>query len=193
MNIPRKKGHLVIISSPSGGGKDSVINALLKIFPDSSRLITTTSRTPRPDQKGGIDYFFITPEEFKEKIKNSELVEHNFYAGNYYGVEKEKLNQALGKYELVFTQIEVSGKNSFDKAKIPHLSIFLLPENLEILKKRIEKRGGIEPNKIKERLKTAEKEIGKSDIYDYKLVNYEGRLDETIEKVAKIIKNYLKY
>jgi len=186
-----KKGLLVIISSPSGGGKDSVMNAVLKTIPNSARLITTTSRIPRPDQKDGVDYHFITPENFKEKIENNEFVEYNFYADNYYGVEKKELEKTLENHDLVLTQIEVNGKHNFDKQGIPHISIFLLPESIETLQKRVEKRGGISPELIKERMDTAKSEIKKSSDYDYKVVNYEGKLKETIKKITEIIKKSL--
>ena len=183
-----KKGLLVIISSPSGGGKDSVMNAVLKTIPNSARLITTTSRTPRKNQTDGVDYHFITPENFKEKIENNEFVEYNFYADNYYGVEKKELEKTLENHDLVLTQIEVNGKHNFDKQGIPHISIFLLPESIETLQKRVEKRGGISPELIKERMDTAKSEIKKSSDYDYKVINYEGKLAETIKKITEIIK-----
>jgi len=183
-----KKGLLVIISSPSGGGKDSVMNTVLKIIPNSARLITTTSREPRRDQKEGVDYYFITQEKFKVKIENNNFVEYNFYAGNYYGVGKKELSRTLEKYNLVLTQIEINGKHNFDKQGIPHISIFLLPESIEILQKRVEKRGGISPKLIQERMETAKQEIEKSSDYDYKVVNYEGKLSETIENIIEIIK-----
>ncbi len=85
------RGLFVVISSPSGGGKDSVINALLKVFPTSARLVTTTSRPPRPRQKNGVDYFFISPEEFKKRLDEDGFVEHNEYVGNFYGIEKQNL------------------------------------------------------------------------------------------------------
>jgi len=187
-----KRGQLIIISSPSGGGKDAVIRALLKIFPGSARLVTTTSRPMRPHNIQGVDYHFINKKEFEDKIKNNEFLENNFYAGNYYGLEKTRLSEALASHDLVFTQIEVNGKNNLDKAKIPNLSIFLLPNSLEILKKRIEKRGGISPEVIEERLRVAEKEIKESKTYDYRVMNQEGKLLETVDNVAKIIRKQLK-
>ena len=183
-------GLLVIISSPSGGGKDAVINALLKRFPNSARFVTTTSRPPRPGNKEGVDYHFLNPEDFVRKIEQGDFIEYNFYAGHYYGTEKSRLNEALQKYQLVLTQIEVNGKHNLDKAAIPHLAIFLLPESLEVLKRRIEERGGVSPANLTERLNIAEKEIAASGDYDYRIVNAEGKLDETIEKIGKIIEPY---
>ncbi|MBI4426876.1 MAG: guanylate kinase [Candidatus Magasanikbacteria bacterium] len=181
------KGKLIIISSPSGGGKDAVINALLKIFPNSARLVTTTSRPPRPGNKEGVDYFFISQNEFKEKIKRDAFLEHNIYSENYYGIEKARLDETLKKYNLVFTQIEVNGKHNLDKMGIKHLSIYLLPESLDILRARIERRGGLNGAQIDERLVVAKRELEESADYDYRVVNIQGKLDETVQKVANFI------
>lgn len=185
-----KEGLLVVISSPSGGGKDSVINALLKIMSNSARFVTTTSRPPRPGNKNGADYFFISKDEFEHGIKNQEFLEYNVYSGNYYGTEQKRLADALKKYDLVFTQIEVNGKHNLDKAGVPHLSIYLLPENLDTLRKRIERRGGLAQTQIDERLRIAKEEIEKSADYDHRIVNKEGKLEDTVAETAKIIANY---
>lgn len=180
-------GKLVIISSPSGGGKDSVINALLKILPNSARLITTTSRPLRPGNQEGIDYHFVTKEEFVEKIKNNELLEHNVYAGNYYGAERKRLAEALEKYDWVLTQIEVNGKHNLDKAGVKNIAIFLLPESLEILAERIRKRKGVSEEKIEERLEIAKREIEQSADYDLRIVNKDGRFEETVRGIAEFL------
>jgi guanylate kinase len=185
------KGLLVVISSPSGGGKDSVINALLKILPNSARFVTTTSRPLRPGNKNGVDYFFISKEQFEHGIKNGEFLEYNIYSGNYYGTEKAHLTGALENHELVFTQIEVNGKHNLDKVGMPHLSIYLLPESLDILRKRIERRGGLSSTQIDDRLQIAKEEIEKSTDYGYRVVNREGELNETVAEVAQIIRDYL--
>ncbi len=181
------KGLLIIISSPSGNGKDAVINALLNIIPGSSRFITTTSRPPRPGNQEGVDYHFVTEQKFKEKIKNNDFLEYNFYAGNYYGTEKKLLDIALSKNNITFLNMDVNGKDNINKAGIKNLSIFLLPENLEILKNRIKSRGGISNEIIEERMKIAQKEISFAPSYDYQVVNENGKLDQTVDKLAKII------
>lgn len=183
------KGKLIIISSPSGGGKDAVINALLKILPNSARLVTTTSRTPRPGNKEGVDYFFISKADFESKIKQDDFWEHNIYSGNYYGIEKARLAEALEKHDFVFTQIEVNGKHNLDKKGIKHLAIYLLPESLEVLRERIRRRGGLNEAQIEERLAIAKREIEESVDYDYRVVNAQGQLDETVRKVAEIIRH----
>ena len=133
----------------------------------------------------------MSKEDFKNKIENDEMVEHNNYVGNYYGIEKNKLVEALIKNEVVFTQIEVNGKHNLDKQGIKHLAIFLLPDSLDNLADRIRKRKGVSEEKIKERLETAKQEIEKSVDYDYKIVNKEGELADTITKVRQIIEEKL--
>jgi len=185
------KGRLVIISSPSGGGKNAVVNELLKIVPFSARLITTTTRPMRPGEKDGVDYYFIEKSEFEEKIKRGDFLEYNIYADNYYGAEKEILEQFLSKYQIVFSLTEVNGKRNLDKAGVKNLSIFLMPENMEVLRERIKERGGTSARSIEERLETAEIELNEAKNYDFIVENKEGKISETVEKIAKIIKERL--
>ena len=189
--LKQNKGLLVIVSSPSGGGKDSVIAGLMKIFPGSVDFVTTTTRPPRNEEKNGDDYRFVPKEQFEDMIKNNELIEHNLYAENYYGTERAKMEEALASHPIVFSNIEVNGKRNFDKAGFKHLSIFLLPESLEILKERIVKRGGLTQEKIAARVAQAKKEIAESDIYDYRIYNRQGKLDEAVKKAAEIIRKHL--
>ncbi len=185
------KGLLVVISSTSGGGKDSVIRELLKIFPNSARLVTTTSRLPRPGNQDGVDYYFITREEFEKRLDNDGFVEYNEYAGNFYGIEKSRLEESLVNNDIVFTQIEVNGKHNLDKKQIEHLSIFLVPDDFDNLAERIRGRGGVSEEKLKERLEIAKKEVEDSGDYDYKVVNVQGDFEETVRKVADIIHSHL--
>ncbi|MFH1946948.1 MAG: guanylate kinase [Candidatus Magasanikbacteria bacterium] len=186
-----KKGLLVVISSTSGGGKDSVIRELIKIFPNSARLVTTTSRPPRPGNKEGVDYYFITREEFEKRLQTDKFVEYNEYASNFYGIEKIRLNESLTDNEIVFTQIEVNGKHNLDKKQIENLSIFLVPDDFDNLAERIRGRGGVSEEKLKERLEIAKKEVENSGDYDHKVVNVQGKFDETVKKVTGIIRSHL--
>ncbi|OGH91423.1 MAG: hypothetical protein A2534_03025 [Candidatus Magasanikbacteria bacterium RIFOXYD2_FULL_39_9] len=185
-------GLFVIISSPTGGGKDATIEELIKIFPNSARLVTTTSRAPRPADQEGVTYNFISKEDFESKIKEGYFVEYNNYASNYYGTPKEYLAKMLAEHSIVFSNIDVNGKHSMDKLGIKNLSIFLLPESIAILEQRVEKRGGLTKEQIAERIKIVSQEIEASKDYGYKLTNYEGKLDETVANVAKIVQEHLK-
>ncbi len=188
MNLGDKKGKLVIISSPSGGGKDAVIRQLLKIVPNSARLTTTTTRLPRPKEKKGVDYYFTTRKKFEKKIQDGEILEYAEYAGNYYGSEKKRVEKLLNNFAVVFTNIDVRGKKNMTKLNIPHISLFLMPDNLDTLKKRIERRGGVTPESLKKRLEIAKNEIEEADTYDYKVINHEGKMAETVAEVAKILR-----
>lgn len=184
-------GLFVVISSPTGGGKDALISELLEIIPNARRLVTTTSRVPRPTDKAGVTYHFISPDEFEQKIKEGYFFEYNNFAGNYYGTPKEYLRNMVEKYDCVLSNLDVNGKHSLDAANIPHLSIFLLPENMDTLQKRALARGGLTKEMIDTRIEIAKKEIAQAKDYDYQIVNYEGRLAQTVTEAAKIIKNRL--
>ncbi len=186
------KGLLIIISSPTGGGKDAVIARLLTMFPNSTRLVTTTSRPPRPTDKEGVTYNFISPADFEAKIKQGYFLEYNNCVGNYYGTPKKYLEDLLNKFTLVFSNIDVNGKHSMDKLEVDNLAFFLLPESMEVLKHRAEKRGGMTDQMIQDRIKLGAEEIAKSKDYDYQITNYEGKLQQTTENIAKIIQNHLK-
>lgn len=186
------KGLLIIISSPTGGGKDAVIARLLKIFPDSTRLVTTTSRAPRPTDKEGVTYNFISSEDFENKIKESYFLEYNNCVGNYYGTPKQYLADLLVNHTLVFSNLDVNGKHSMDKLGVKNMSFFLLPESMEILKQRAEKRGGMTEQMIQDRIKLAGEEIDQSKDYDYPITNYEGKLQQTTDSIAEIIQRHLK-
>ncbi len=184
-------GLFVIISSPSGGGKDTVIKALLKTIPRSAKLVTTTTRSPRPEDTDGITYHFTDKTNFEDKIKKGEMVEYATYADNYYGVDKTELQNKLENFDVVFSNVDVQGRRNYTESGIDNLSIFLLPDNLEDLKKRILNRGGVNEEELKLRLETAKNEISRADEYDFQVVNKNGQLDETIDNVAKIITSHL--
>jgi len=188
----KHKGHLILISSPSGGGKNSVIKELIARFDNAVQFVTTTTREKRDGEIDGTDYHFLSREYFKRKIEADDFVEYNDYAGNLYGTEKEKLSASLETYDLVFSQADVNGKHSLDKLGIPHLSIFLMPESMDVLRERIINRGGVSEEKMHERLHIAEEELETSKDYDYRVVNKEGELEKTVEKIRKIIEEYQK-
>jgi len=186
------RGILVLISSPSGGGKNSVIRELIAHFDDAVQFVTTTTRDKREGEIDGTDYHFISREKFKKKIENDDFVEYNDYAGNLYGTEKAKLEVSLKEHNILFSQADVHGKHSLDKLGIPHLSIFLMPESMDVLRERIINRGGVSEEKMHERLRIAEEELDTSKDYDFRVVNKEGALDETVEKIVGIIEKYRK-
>lgn len=181
----QKQGILLIISGPSGVGKGSVIKKLccLKGF---SVSISATTREKRNLEKDGVDYFFITKEEFKNNIKNKEMLEYNEYCGNFYGTIKNKLLEMLKKNDVVLLEVDVNGALNVSK-RLEAVKIFLLPPSFEELEKRLKGRKTETEISLKNRLKNAYFEIEKAKYYDYVLVNQE--IEKTVEDVNIIIKS----
>lgn len=181
------KGILILVSAPSGGGKNAIITALLERFSHATQLVTTTTREKRPGEEEGKDYYYLTKEAFEEKKLAGGFVEYNTYAGNYYGTAWDHLNAALASYAIVFSQAEVNGKKSLDAKGIPHVSIFLLPESIDILRARIVARGGTSLTSLEDRIETAKKEIAEAPIYDLPILNKDGHMDETVEAIVAFL------
>ncbi|MCB9798440.1 guanylate kinase [Candidatus Nomurabacteria bacterium] len=186
-----KQGKLVIISAPSGGGKNTIVEQLIARIPGSARLVTTTTREIRPKEHEGVDYFFVSHDAFQKLIEHDELVEYNEYVGNFYGVQKKHLHEFLQKHQVVFSTLDVHGKLSLDKLGVQHLSIFLVPESLDTLKERILRRGGTSKQELQKRIEAAGYEMGIAKQYDFSVVNKEGKIDETAEHIVSILKTHL--
>ncbi|HYE59857.1 MAG TPA: guanylate kinase [Candidatus Kapabacteria bacterium] len=186
MSTPHN-GTLVVISAPSGGGKNVIIRSLLERFKHATQLVTTTTRPPREGEVDGVDYHFITKEAFLKKVEQGEFVEYNQYVDNYYGTEWDVLEHDLATHAVVFSQAEVTGKQNLDRAQVPHISIFLLPENFGVLEARLRRRGGMKEEDIVARLEIAKQEIEVSSVYDYRIVNAEGKLNETIDAITSYL------
>jgi guanylate kinase len=183
----KKTGMLVIISAPSGGGKNAVVTELIKKIPGAARFVTTTTRPMRPGEAEGVDYWYVTREEFAQKKEQGDFVEYNQYADEWYGTDRRRLDEALASHPVIFATIDVNGRQHFLELGIPHCAIFLLPESMETLKDRIRRRGGVEEDKLQERIAEAERECREAPRYDHQLVNYEGKLDETATAVLDIL------
>ncbi len=180
---------IFIISGPSGAGEDSVIEGLRKYF-KIERVITTTTRSMRAGESQRKPYYFISQKEFEKKIERDELAEYaQEYNNNFYGVTKDELERVKHSGNIGIWKIEYKGVITAKK-KIPEIkSIFIAPPSLDVLKQRTLKRDpNVSEEYLKERMDYTKEWMKHEDIYDYKVVNEEGKLDETIEKVADIIK-----
>jgi guanylate kinase len=183
-------GQFIIISAPSGTGKNAIIRDLLKIFSSSTRFITTSTRDPRPMERNGVDYHFVSLDQFESMRQKNEFLECNNYAGNWYGSERKRLEEGLARYEYVFSTLDVNGKRSLDVLNFPHTAIFLLPDNLEILDDRIRNRGGEAENDIEKRISIAHDEIAEAKNYDFQVVNKEGKMAETVDQIVAYLQKY---
>ena len=170
--MPENLHKLFVISSPSGGGKTSLIN---KLFEDSrsanfEKSISDTSRQKRQGDLEGKDYYFLSEKDFKDKIKKEEYVEYATVFGNFYGTSKEEIKTKYNNSNLIL-ELDWQGayavKEIFDDAKL----IFLVPPSLDDLKQRLIKRNLDSSQEIENRLSEAKKEISKSEMYDYLVLN----------------------
>lgn len=176
---------LFVLSSPSGGGKTTICQAVLKRLPELAYSISFTTRSPRPREIEGKDYFFISKQAFEEKIKREEFIEWTEVYGNLYGTSQKFIDEKLNSEKDVLLDIDIHGANEIKKKKGGSAClIFLLPPSLEILKSRLIKRGEPE-EEIKRRLARAKFEIEMIQVYDHKVVNCD--LPQAISDVYSII------
>lgn len=183
----KKNGQLIVISAPSGSGKGTIIENLLKNDSATRWLsVSTTSRMPRPIDIPGVTYNFVTAEEFEELIKEDYFIEHTKYAGNYYGTPKEAIKKKLDEGIDVILEIEIEGASNIKKLIPEALFIFIMPPSLKTMVKRLQGRKTESKDKIIERFRRAYQEINQVTQYNYVVVNDD--LEEAVAKVEAIIK-----
>ena len=183
-----QNSNIFIISGPSGAGEDSIISGLEKQLP-VERIVTTTTRTMREGEVEGESYYFFTKEEFEKNLEKGEFVEHaKQYNGNLYGVTKSEFKRVQESGKIGIWKIEYKGVITVKKAYPEIKAIFVNAATLEILEKRIRNRDNVSDEYIKERMEYTKQWLKHVDIYDYTVINEQGKLDEAIEKVVEIIK-----
>lgn len=181
------KGLLIVLSGPSGAGKDTVLKKLMKEQPNIKLSVSATTRSPRPGEKHGKDYYFITHDEFNNLIDNDNVLEYANYCNNFYGTPKKPVNDWLNSGNDVILEIEVKGGAQVRKTNPDSVGIFIIPPSFEVLKKRLINRKTESESVINERLSTAKIEIKSALDYDYIVVN--DSLDECVNKIKNIIKS----
>ena len=186
-----KKGKLIVVSGPSGVGKDTVVSEYLKLHPEDVLSISMTSRPKRDYEVDGVHYYFKTKEGFEEEIEKGNLLEYALYNGNYYGTPKSEVIKRLEDGINVILVIEVQGaRNIKNMLNEDVLLIFVLPPSIEELRERLINRGTDSIEVINERLEIAEKEIRENTFYDYKIINDD--IDNAVKSLENIIKNNIK-
>ena len=166
-----KKGKLFVISGASGVGKGTLVNALLNVRNDILLSISTTTRNPRPGEKDGVNYFFVTKDEFKKSLEKDEFLEYANYGGNFYGTSKKFVSEALNSGKDVLLEIEVVGASKVFEKMPESIGIFILPPSTEELERRLRSRGTETEENIQKRLVAAKREIVQKGKYKYNLVN----------------------
>lgn len=180
------KGKFIVISGPSGVGKGTICNKLINEL-NAWYSVSTTTRAPREGEVNGINYFFVTKEEFEDKIKNGEFLEYNVYNNNYYGTSKKVVLDKMNKGINVFSEIDVNGAHNIKKIFPDALLIYIAPPSIEALRERLIGRGTESIEKIEQRLEIAKKELEEINFYDYVVVNED--IEKATNEVRDIIKN----
>ena len=186
-------GKLIIFSAPSGSGKSTIINYLLQEHPELNLAfsISATSRAPRGSEQHGVEYFFLTPEDFRQRIENEEFLEYEeVYPGRFYGTLKSQVEKQSEDGQNVLFDVDVKGgvnikKYYGDRA----LSVFIQPPSIEVLRQRLEKRGTETPEVINVRIARAGFELGFASQFDKVVINDD--LDVAKAETLQIISNFL--
>lgn len=186
-----KKGKLIVVSGPSGVGKDTVVAKYLEKHNEDKLSISMTSRSMRDGEIDGVNYYFKTKEGFEEEIKKGNLLEYALYNGNYYGTPKSEIEERLNNGINVILVIEIQGaRNIKNMMGDDALLIFVLPPSFDELRNRLIKRNTESLEQINQRIEIAKKEIEKNNFYDYKIINED--IDESVKQMEIIIKNNIK-
>jgi guanylate kinase len=178
---------LIVISGPSGAGKDTVIDRMRERGLPFHFVVTATTRPPRPDEKNGVDYIFVSKDKFAEMIEQDELLEYAIVYNDYKGVPKQQVRTALASCKDVIMRLDVQGAASLARLAPESLLIFLTTESEEELVERLKVRKSETAEGLKLRIAMARQEFKQIGIFDYVVVNHENRLDETVETIESII------
>ena len=178
------KGKFIVISGPSGVGKGTICNKLINEL-NAWYSVSTTTRSPREGEIDGVNYFFVSKEEFEKKISEGEFLEYNIYNDNYYGTSKKTVLDKMNEGINVFSEIDVNGAHNIKKIFPDALLIYIAPPSMDALRERLIGRGTESEEKINQRLEIAKKELEEVDFYDYVVVN------DDLEKATNEVKNII--
>lgn len=187
-NPNRIEPLMIVISGPSGVGKDSVIQALKEHNAHLHIVVTATTREPRSGEVDGVDYFFLSKDQFAEMIEQGELLEYAVVYNDFKGIPKAQVRQALESGKDVIMRVDVQGAATLREVYPQVLLIFLTVQDEEELNNRLILRKKDKPEEIKLRIATARQELKRIKEFDYVVVNREDHLDETVETISAIIR-----
>ena len=182
-----RRPRLIVISGPSGVGKDTVIERLRERYPEAHYAVTATTRPPRDNERHGVHYYFFDPATFQAKLAAGEFLESATVYGNLYGVLKEPIRAALAAGRDAIVKVDVQGAAAIRRL-VPHGTfVFLAPETMSELLHRLCSRKTDDFAKLMERFNTASHELERIDEFDYLIFNEAGRLDKTLDQICAIV------
>ncbi|HEY61721.1 MAG TPA: guanylate kinase [Anaerolineae bacterium] len=184
---PQQEPLLIVISGPSGVGKDTVIHVMKERALPFHFVVTATTRPPRPDEVNGRDYFFLSKDEFAEMINKGELLEYAIVYNDFKGIPKEQVRQALASGRDVVMRVDVQGATTIRNLCPDALLIFLITRNEDELARRLKARKTEDTEGLNLRIATARQELKHLDIFDYVVTNQENHLEDTVDTIQAII------
>ena len=184
--MSENKGIMLVVSGPAGSGKGTV-NAVLLQRDDFEFSVSATTRAPRPGERDGINYHFITREEFLERIDSGDMLEHTEYCGNFYGTPLKEAEEVLRSGKNLILEIEVEGAMNVKRKYPDAVLVLLLPPSYSVQEQRLRGRGTETEEKILLRLARAKEEVALADQYDYVVYNRDGMINEAAEQILSIV------
>ncbi|HTX29924.1 MAG TPA: guanylate kinase [Solirubrobacteraceae bacterium] len=178
-----------MITGPSGVGKGTLIRGLLGEVPELELSVSATTRRPRPGERDGADYHFLTPEQFAEHVESGDFLEHAVYSGNRYGTLREEVERRLRAGRPVVLEIEVQGARQVRAAMPEAVAVFIAPPSPDALRARLIGRGTDAPEQVESRMRTAEQELEAQPEFSHVVVN--DRLEEATQELAAIVRTEL--
>jgi guanylate kinase len=180
-----QRGCLFIVSGPSGSGKSAIAGAVLKSSPDLRFSISYTTRAPRGNERDGVEYRFVSKEEFESLVRNNSLIEWAQVYGNYYGTEEKSINDLLAQGLDVLLDIDVQGAATIRGKRPDAVSVFIMPPSYQVLRERLESRKLDKKYVIEQRLRISCDEITRYKDFDYLIIN--GELSRSVDELRAII------
>ena len=177
--------RVFVITGPSGVGKGTLIRGLMERLPQLRLSVSATTRLPRPGEQDGVDYHFLTPQEFERRVQAGDFVEHADYAGRRYGTLHEELQHKLRDGDAVVLEIEVQGASQVRRTVPDAVQIFIAPPSLDALRTRLIGRGTDDPEEVERRLQVAERELAAQPDFAHVVVN--DRLEDALERLTEIV------
>jgi guanylate kinase len=181
--------RMFVITGPSGVGKGTLIRGLRERIPELELSVSATTRKPRPGETDGVDYHFLTPEEFERRVGANEFVEHATYSGNRYGTLRAELDRRLNDGRPVVLEIEVQGARQVREAMPNAIQVFIAPPSADALRARLVGRGTDPADQVDERLRTAQHELDAQPEFAHVVVN--DRLEQATDELVAIVRGAL--